>query len=236
MAAAPQVSEATSELIGKSPKELARQKLAHIVSNTDLISVGTRTDEIRAEPGQILGLLGAAGTGLSRWGFSLLVDVAQRAPVVAVDVQGWLSPVAAWEVGIDPQRFYVVRCPERQQWSQVVAALMAGVPAVYAEVPQGVPDQSLRRLAAIARKEQSSVVFRSLHGALPSGVAHLSVRAHGVVWTGTDRGHGQLAARRLQAVVSGKAMPERWMEVEDGKGPVRVVGRMAAPSPRRAVG
>lgn len=233
MAAALQISDTSR---GLTSKDLARQKLASIVANSDVVSVGVRTDEIKIEPGQILGLLGAAGTGLSRWGLSLLVEAAQRSPVVAVDVQGWLSPAAAWEVGIDPQRLYVVRCPDRQQWPQVVAALISGVPAVYAEVPQGIPDQSLRRLAAIARKERSSVIFRALHGVLPTGVAHTSVRAHEVGWSGADRGHGQLTDRTLQAVASGKAMPERWMEVADGKGAVRVVGRMAAPSPRRSVG
>lgn len=217
------------------PQDSARQKLAEIVAGSGLVSMGMRSQEIKASPGRIIGLLGSAGMGLSRWGFSLLVESSQTAPVVAVDTQGWLNPSAAWEVGIDPTRLYIVRCPERQQWAQVVAALISGVPAVYAEVPQGISDQVLRRLAALARKEQSSVVFRSLHGDLPAGVAFLSVRAHSVGWAGVDQGHGHLADRKFQIAASGKSMPGQRMEVEDGKGAVHLVGRVAAPTSRRSV-
>lgn len=231
MAAAPPI-----EIVdAPNPQESARLKLAEIVADTELVSMGVRTHEIKAGPGRIVGLLGSAGMGLSRWGLSLLVESSQTAPVVAVDTQGWLNPSAAWEAGIDPSRLYIVRCLERQQWAQVVAALISGVPAVYAEVPQGTSDQVLRRLAALARKEQSSVVFRSLHGELPPGVAFLSVRAHDVGWEGMDQGHGHLVGRTFQIAASGKSMPEQRWEVEDGKGAVHLVGRVAASSSRRSV-
>ena len=48
--------------------------------------------------------------------------------IAVVDVRGWLCPVAAWEVGIAPDRLVVVRCPDRSDWSKVTASLIEGFP------------------------------------------------------------------------------------------------------------
>jgi hypothetical protein len=133
-----------------------------------------------------------------------LVEPSRLAPVVALDVRGWISPPAAWEMGIDPEQLVVVRCRERRLWPQVAAALLEGVRAVYAEVPAGIKDQDLRRLAALARARRTGVVLRVLRGDLPVGVAHLRLRAQGVEWEGIDRGHGRLSRRRLLFEASGK--------------------------------
>ena len=50
-----------------------------------------------------------------------------------------------------PERLVVVRCAERDLRGRVTAALLEGLPAVYAEVPAGADEALLRRLGALAR-------------------------------------------------------------------------------------
>ncbi len=193
--------------------------------------------DLRAEPGRTIGLLGIAGGGLTRIGLSLLAEPSQRAPVAVVDVRGWLSPLAAFEVGIDPEHLVVVRSAERQQWSQVVAALLEGIQVVYAEVPAGVADTHLRRLSALARARRGALLLRPLDGRLPPGVTHLTLQSERLVWVGVDAGHGRLRHRHLQMRAWGKGMggAERLFEVEDdGENTMRVVAGMVPSSTGRA--
>lgn len=195
--------------------------------------------ELAAEPGRVLGLVGPPGSGLTRLGLSLLVAPSRLAPVATVDVRGWLCPVAAWEVGIEPDRLVVVRSTDRGAWPGLTAALLEGLPAVYAEMPSGIRDHDLRRLAALARARGSSLVLRPVRGDLPSGVLHLRVEAARVMWEGTDRGHGLLSRRLMTLRASGKGARsiEREIEVEDdGADAVRLVARLAAAPSGRAAG
>ena len=50
-------------------------------------------------PGQVGVLAGDAGFGMTRLGLVLLSDHARTGSVAYLDVRGWLSPIAAWEVG-----------------------------------------------------------------------------------------------------------------------------------------
>jgi hypothetical protein len=194
---------------------------------------------VAVEPGRVLGLIGAAGSGLTRLGLSLLAAPAATGMVAALDVRGWLCPVAAWEVGIDPQRLVVVRCPDRRLWPRVAAALLEGFPAVYAEAPAGMGDAELRRLGALARARRSSLVLRPVGGDLPAGVLHLRLEASAVRWEGVDRGHGALLRRRLTLRASGRGVHgiERTLEMaDDGTHPVYLVPRLAAAPSRRSTG
>lgn len=195
--------------------------------------------DLRAEPGRTIGLLGTSGGGLTRVGLSMLVEASQRTPVAVVDVRGWISPLAAFEVGIRLERLVVVRTPDRQQWSQVVAALLEGLQAVYAEVPTGISDAHLRRLSALARARRGTLLLRPLDSRLPSGMSHLILQSERVVWDGAESGHGRLGRRNLQIRAWGKAVrgTERVLEVEDdGENAMRVVAGMVAPSAGRAAG
>lgn len=198
---------------------------------------GGMSIDLRAEPGRTIGLLGAAGGGLTRLGLSLLAEPSQRTPVAVVDVRGWLSPLAAFEAGIHPEQLVIVRSAEKQQWSQVVAALLEGLPAVYAEVPAGVPEQHLRRLAALARARRGALLLRPLDSRLPSGVSYLTLQSERVVWEGAESGHGRLLRRRLHMRAWGKGAggTERLYEVEDdGENAMRVVAGVVAPAAGRA--
>ena len=190
-------------------------------------------------PGRVTGLVGAAGTGLTRLALSMLASSVKRGPIVYLDARGWFSPAAAFEVGILPQDLVVVRCGDPVGWAQVAATLVEGVSALYAEVPRGVKDAQLRKLGAMVRSARTPVVLRPLHGDLPGGVAHLRLVARAVEWEGTDRGHGRLGHRRVVLEASGKATRgmTRVIEMEDdGANALHVVSGLAAAPSGRAAG
>ena len=194
-------------------------------------------DLLVAQPGRIVELAGMAGMGLTRIGYRMLSEASRRSPMAVVDVRGWASPAAAWEAGIDRDNLVIVRCAESSTWGQLVAALCEGVPTVYAEVPSAVRDRDLRRLAALIRARQVRVVLRPLRGELPGGIAHLRIRAVGVVWEGAEVGHGRLTRRRLVLEASGKgaAGMVRQIEVEDaGEDAVHVVSGVVSRASGRA--
>ena len=194
---------------------------------------------LNLQPGRVTELVGVPGTGLTRLGLRLLAEHSEMAPVVVVDTKGWISPEAAWETGVHPENLIVVRCDQKMLWPKVTAALLEGVRALYAEVPHGVKDQDLRRLAALTRARKVATAWRPMGRELPGGVAHLRIRALGVTWEGADRGHGKLTKRRLVLEASGKgaAGMHRRFEVEDeGSNDVRVVSDVVVDQARRAVG
>ncbi len=188
-------------------------------------------------PGQVVGLLGAPGFGLTRIGLRMLAGT--RGWLACVDVRGWLCPAAAWEAGVPAERLVVVRCSDTQQWAQVTAALVEGMGAVYAEVPAGVAPQMLRRLGALARARSTSLLLRPVQGELPNGITYTRLEAQEVSWHGAEEGHGRLMSRRVQLLASGKGTGgiQQLIEVEDdGTDVVRVVSRMAVAMPERAAG
>lgn len=195
------------------------------------------SDVLSLAPGQIAGLTGIPGSGLTRIGMSLLAPHAVHGPLVYLDVRGWASPMAAWEMGIEPEQLVVVRSSDIVSWSRIVATLLDGVCGVYAEVPTGLRDQSLYKLAAKARAKRTPLVLRPVSGSLPSGIAHLNLEASEVFWEGTEDGHGNLTNRRTRLVASGKATRgmARTIEVEDdGTNDLRVVPHMGTQETRPA--
>lgn len=194
---------------------------------------------LELSPGRLVEMVGEPGSGLTRLGMRMLAEHSRVAPVVVIDTRGWVSPAAAWEAGIDPERLIVVRCPDPLLWPKVTAALLEGVRALYVEVPARFREQDLRRLAALARARRTAVAMRSAGGGLPGGMAHLRLRAIGVTWEGADMGHGRLGRRRLVLEASGKGVGgiSRIIEVEDeGTDALRLVSNVVFDQARRAVG
>jgi hypothetical protein len=215
--------------------------LKDVLTAIPLHDLADREDTfLELRPGHVTELLGIPGTGLTRFGLRLLAGPSQTAPVVALDTRGWISPAAAWEAGVVPESLVIVRCEDPALWPKVAAALLEGVNTLYAEVPAGAREQDLRRLAALARARKAAVAMRPIgNRGLPSGVAHLRLRALGVTWEGADRGHGRLGRRRLMLEASGKGASgmTRRFEVEDeGTDVVRVVSDVVVGEARRAVG
>ncbi len=192
---------------------------------------------LELEAGKVIGLVGTPGFGLTRLGLGLLRG--QPGWVACVDARGWLNPLALWEMGVSADRVVVVRCADPHRWPQVTAALMEGMQAVYAEIPPGVATPMLRRLAALARARATSVVLRPVEGDVPAGITHLRLEAQEVAWEGAGQGRGRLRERHFTLAATGKAVGgiRHILEVEDdGTDTVRVVSRLAAPVPGRAVG
>jgi hypothetical protein len=202
--------------------------LQHLVdsSSTELRDLIGISDVLSLAPGQVAGLSGIPGSGLTRIGMSMLAPHAVHGPLGYIDVRGWANPMAAWEMGIDPERLVIVRSRDIVSWSRIVGTLLGGVSGVYAEVPEGLKDQLLYRLAAKARTKRTPLVLRPVTGKLPNGVAHLNLESSEVLWEGTEAGHGNLSSRRTLLSASGKATRGmvRTIEVEDnGTNDLRVV-------------
>ncbi|MDH3517395.1 MAG: hypothetical protein OEM66_00550 [Acidimicrobiia bacterium] len=196
-------------------------------------------DLLTLQPGRIVELEGPPGFGLTRLGYRMLADPSRQAHVVALDVRGWMSPLAAWEAGVDHDRLVVVRCGDPRLWAQVAAALCEGVRAVFAEVPAGVKDADIRKLAALARARSVRMALRPLKGGLATGVSYLRLRSVEIAWRGPEAGHGRLAGRRLVLEASGKGMAgmTRLIEVEEeGEDAVRVVPGLVVGEAGRAAG
>lgn len=229
---------AESANLGEEKIDLA----ASLIDRERLVEKRPRSIEesfLTLQPGRITELEGDTGSGLTRLGLGLLAEPSKSGPVVVVDTRGWISPEAAWEAGVEAESLVIVRCHERPLWARVTAALLEGVPALFAEVPKGMREQDLRRLAALARARKTRVALRSMGPRLPTGVGYLRLRSLGVTWEGADQGHGKLKARRILLEASGKgaAGTNRRFEVEDeGKDAMRVVSAVVVDPTRRAIG
>jgi hypothetical protein len=189
-------------------------------------------------PGQVAVLAGEPGLGMTRLGLVMLSGYTEGT-VAYLDVRGWLSPVAAWEVGIDPDRLVIARCHEVVRWGRVVAALLDGTTAVMAEIPSGAKDVSIRKLTALARNRGTPLLLRPIDRPVPTGVAHLVLEARETTWTGTAEGHGRIEQRKTLITASGKVMKgmTRTIEMEDdGSNALRVVSGVAAAETRSAAG
>lgn len=196
-------------------------------------------DLLSLQPGRVTGLIGHPGFGLTRLGLVMLASREQLGLVAYLDVRGWLSPPAAWESGISPERLVVVRCDDPVRWGRVAAHLLEGVGAVYAEVPPRIKPTQLHKLVALARNRKTPLVLRPVQGDLPNGMVHLRLEARQVLWEGAEQGHGRLASRRLIFEASGKAMRgmTRLIEVEDdGTNALRLVSGLAVAPSGRATG
>jgi hypothetical protein len=97
----------------------------------------------------------------------------------------------------------------------VTAAVLEGVAAVYAEIPAGVGESDLRRLAALTRARKAGLALRPLRGTIPPGITHMRVKGSGVDWSGPEQGHGRLSGCRLSMEISGKSLPLREVNFED---------------------
>lgn len=212
-------------------------QLEHISPGVSVGTPGRGAEEIISlSPGQIAGLSGVPGSGLTKVGISLIAPYASQGHLAYLDVRGWASPLTAWELGIEPERFIVVRTDDIVTWSRVVGTLLDGMRGVYAEIPRGVKDSALRTLAARARTRRTPLVLRPIAGKLPQGVVHLHLEARDVEWDGTQQGHGALIRRRTRLDASGKATRgmERTIEIEDdGTNDLRVVPNLGVETSRR---
>ncbi len=217
------------------------RSLDTVMSAADFLERGHRVEAaggpLSVAPGQVAGLVGPPGFGLTRLGLAMLAPHAATGIVAVLDVRGWVSPLALWELGIEPERLVFVRCDDPVRWGRVAAGLIDGVAGLYAEVPRGAKDARIRTLTALARNRRTPLLLRPVRRDLPQGITQLRIDAAAVVWEGTDSGHGRLLRRTVELTASGKAMRGMATRIEwedDGTNTVHLVSRLAAAPAGRA--
>jgi len=77
---------------------------APTISSVELQATSDLDGLLQLAPGRVVGLVGHPGLGLTRVGLAMLVKNAGKSPIAYLDVRGWLCPVAAWELGVDPEQ------------------------------------------------------------------------------------------------------------------------------------
>jgi hypothetical protein len=154
---------------------------------------------------------------------TLLAPPSQTGAWVAVVGAGDFGIEAAAERGVDLSRTVLVPDPG-EHWLEATAALVDVATMVLLRPPPGVSARTASRIAARLRKR--SAVLISL-GAWPGSEARLCVESSS--WSGLDRGHGRLTARRMVVAVHRGAAPPRRVELEldEDKGLRRVATRPA---------
>ena len=179
-------------------------------------------------PGQLLGLVGAPGLGMTQVGIAQLAAI--PGPLAWVESSQWFSPEAAWEGGISDERMVVVRSTDKANWAEATAALMDGMAAVCADVPARIHDNVLRRLSARARARRARLILRS-RGPLPTGIVHSVITAEAVEWVGAGQGRGRLLHRQVVATATGKGVKGPAIKLgfeDDGTNFVCVVSGLGA--------
>jgi len=115
-----------------------------------------------------------------------------------------LGLVAAAEVGVALERFPLV-AGSRTDWPAVTAALLDAVDVVLLCPPPHVRASDARRLRARAR-ERGAVLVTTGASTPDADVRLTMTRGE---WEGLGRGHGRLAARRVEVVATGRGAAAR---------------------------
>lgn len=117
-----------------------------------------------------------------------------------------LGLAAAHGFGLPLDRVVLIETPPRNQWADVVAALLDAFEIV-AVAPDGpVGRRDARRLAVRAR-EQGTVLFHLDGGRAWPEPLDVLLRVHAGPWEGIGRGHGHLRRRSLPVRSEGRRVP-----------------------------
>jgi hypothetical protein len=176
------------------------------------------------------------GVGATSLALALVARASAESWTAVVGISE-LGLKAASELGIDLDRLVVIEDPGKRA-VDVMAALVDAFDVVVAH--PHLPTRESRRLAGRVRERDAVVVMigRFDH-------ADLSLHGEGSTWHGLDDGHGHLAARTIDVVVTRRraaARPRRatlWLPDHEGEvrldEPSRVVD-LARSSPERRGG
>jgi hypothetical protein len=189
------------------PIVLARERAVVLAGELgELVPNGTlaRGSVLSVEAGSA----GISGTGATTVAFELAAAVTTIGEwAAAVDLDGTFGALAARDVGVELERFAVVRRVPPSRWAAVVAALLDGVSLVLAEVPRGVGMGDARRLVARARERGAILVVHAPPGRWQGGAA-LTLSAEGSAWCDLDS-TGYLTDRTLHVRVEGRGAATR---------------------------
>lgn len=158
--------------------------------------------------GTVVAVGGPLGSGATGTALGLAAAATAAGEWAAlVDGSGTLGAGAAVEVGVDLDRFVVVRDVPRERWATVVAALLDGMTVVVAEIPKGIRAGDARRLLARARERSAVLVALAADVRAWPVEAGVRIVAEGGAWSGMGAGDGGLAQRsgRWSVVTRGHA-------------------------------
>ena len=156
--------------------------------------------------------------------YALLAPASQAGAWSAVVGMDDFGAEAAAELGVDLTRTVLVPDPG-EHWLEATAALVDVVTLVVLRAPVAVTERTAGRIGARLRKRSAALI---VHGRWPGSEARLELASS--VWAGVGRGHGRLAARRIEVAVTRGSAPARRALIELGTaGPTRIDLAPAAP-------
>jgi hypothetical protein len=205
-----------SELVERAqPVSLAGERLLPVLPALRplLPAEGLRRGSVMTVGGgAVAGLAGAAGSGATSLGLSLLAAASAEGSWCAAVGLPALGLAAAAELGVVLERFPVVASPGPGSgpggWAWVVAALLDACDVVLAGLParSGLRAADARRLTARVR-ERSAVLVVVGDGWSEPAEIRLTVASS--TWEGVGRGHGRLRARQVEVVGGGRGAAAR---------------------------
>lgn len=168
--------------------------------------LGTRLPGGGVRRGTVVAVDGDPGTGATGIAFELAAAATAVGEwAVAVELDASLGGLAAYEAGVELERFAVVRRVPPARWAAVVAALLDGISIVLAEVPAYARTGDARRLLARARERGAVLVAM---GPWPVEAA-LRLQAAGSEWRGLHAGEGVLTRGDGRVHVDGRGVAPR---------------------------
>jgi hypothetical protein len=165
-------------------------------------------------PGSMVSITGVGATSLA---LGLIAEASKTSWTACVGMPE-LGLAAGEELGVDLDRLVVVPDP-KDRWTDVLAALVDAFDVVLAHPPA---TRIARKLSGRVRERDAVVIAV---GEWPDS----DVRLQGAspVWRGIGAGHGHLAARTLEVVVTGRRAASRARQINlwlpDVEGEIRVV-------------
>ncbi len=175
--------------------------------------------------GSVVGVDGPGATSLALTLVAGTTAAGSWAALVGVPEVGLL---AAHELGVALARCLVVDLVDERRWADAVGAVLGGVDLVLTRVPPHVEPVAARRIVAVARERDTTVVRLPGpgDGAL---VVEQRLRCDDPRWMGLGAGEGRLVARRSRiGLVGRRRSAEAWLPGAEGRAtpvtPLRSVG------------
>lgn len=217
----PQVDTDLATLAGRvRPVALAQHQVLPVLEPLESLLPGSGLQR-----GSVVGVDGPGATSLA---LALAAGPSTAGSWTVALALSTLGMAAAAEIGIDLARLAVVRRPDPERWTEVMAALIGACDLVLARPPRRVRPGDARRLQARARERGTTILLvvggRAAGGppSWPEG-PDLRLSVTGTTWEGLGPGHGHLRARRIHVEAGGRRAAARsrrgdlWLLDPDGR-------------------
>jgi hypothetical protein len=166
-------------------------------------------------------VVGQPGHGSTTLSLALLAAATQSGSWCAAVGLADPGVVAAAELGVDLRRVVFVPHPG-PGWAEAAGDLLPGVDVVLVRPPGRARLTAARHLVARARERSAALVVLVEHPAAWPVGGDLMLAVGAVEWEGIGQGHGHLAGRRAEVVVTGRRAAGRpvtcslWLPTRSG--------------------